>query len=87
MNKKITIALALIAMITGKSETAVASNNDNTASDSLPTVYFSREISPKALVEIFKAVGVEPTGKVAVKSAPAKGATPIISNRNSSASL
>ncbi len=73
MNKKITIALALIAMITGKSETAVASNNDNTASDSLPTVYFSREISPKALVEIFKAVGVEPTGKVAVKISTGEG--------------
>lgn len=30
-------------------------------------VYFTKEITPEALVEIYKALGVEPTGKVAVK--------------------
>ena len=30
-------------------------------------VYFTREISPEALVRIYKALGVEATGRVAVK--------------------
>ena len=39
------------------------STNDGTGS----TVYFTEEISPEALVRIFNALGVEPTGNVAVK--------------------
>lgn len=31
------------------------------------TVYFTRNITPEALVEIYKALGVEPTGRVALK--------------------
>ena len=37
--------------------------NDGTGA----TVYFTEEISPEALVRIFESLGVEPTGKVAVK--------------------
>ena len=32
-----------------------------------PTVYFTREITPESLVKIYKALGVEATGRVAVK--------------------
>ena len=39
------------------------STNDGTGS----TVYFTREITPEALVNIFEALGVQPQGKVAVK--------------------
>ena len=39
------------------------STNDGTGA----TVYFTEEISPEALVRIFQSLGVEPTGKVAVK--------------------
>lgn len=35
--------------------------------DSLPTVYMTQEISPEALLRIFHALNVTPTGKVAVK--------------------
>ncbi len=31
------------------------------------TVYFTREITPEALVRIYEALGVEPKGRVAVK--------------------
>ena len=38
------------------------------ADNSTPaTVYFTEEISPEALVKVFKALGVEPSGNVAVK--------------------
>ena len=32
-----------------------------------PKVYFTSEITPEALVKIYKALGVEATGRVAVK--------------------
>lgn len=38
-----------------------------------PVVYFTREISPEALVRMYKAVGVEATGRVAVKISTGEG--------------
>ena len=38
-----------------------------------PKVYFTKEISPEALVNIFKALGVEPSGRVAVKISTGEG--------------
>jgi len=35
--------------------------------DGFPIVYFTREITPESLVEIYKALGVEPFGNVAIK--------------------
>ena len=37
------------------------------AADSVATVYLTREITPQSLVGIYRALGVEPTGRVAVK--------------------
>ena len=37
------------------------------AADSVATVYLVREITPQSLVRIYQALGVEPTGRVAVK--------------------
>ena len=38
-----------------------------------PKVYFTKGISPEALVNIFKALGVEPSGRVAVKISTGEG--------------
>lgn len=38
-----------------------------------PTVYFTREISPAALVRVYKALGVTPHGRVAVKISTGEG--------------
>ena len=38
-----------------------------TTENSLPKVYFIRDITPEALMKAYKALGVEPSGKVAVK--------------------
>ena len=36
-------------------------------------VYLTREISPESLVKIYKALGVEPKGRVAVKMSTGEG--------------
>lgn len=41
-----------------------------------PTVYLTREISPEALVRIYKALGVEARGRVAVKISTGEGTNP-----------
>ena len=41
-----------------------------------PTVYLTREISPESLVRIYKALGVEATGRVAVKMSTGEGSNP-----------
>ena len=73
MNKKIAVALTFISMLAGNAEKANASNTGKQESDALPTVYITKEISPESLVEIFKAVGVEPNGNVAVKISTGEG--------------
>ena len=40
------------------------------------TVYFTKDITPESLVKIYKALGVEPTGKVAVKISTGEGGNP-----------
>lgn len=37
------------------------------AQDSIPAVYFTKEITPESLLSVYKALGVEPTGNVAIK--------------------
>ncbi|MBR1932266.1 MAG: DUF362 domain-containing protein [Prevotella sp.] len=52
-------------------QTGEAVDNDSTA-----TVLLTREISPDALVKIYKALGVEATGRVAVKMSTGEGSNP-----------
>ena len=54
MNKKQLLTLMMVALMT-----IVGSAQSR--------VYYTTEISPEALVKIYKALGVEPTGRVAVK--------------------
>ena len=44
--------------------------------DSTSTVYLTREISPESLVKIYKALGVEAKGHVAVKMSTGEGSNP-----------
>ena len=45
----------------------------STAVMAQPKVYFTKEITPESLVEIYKALGVEATGRVAVKISTGEG--------------
>ncbi len=73
MKKTITL-LAAITLISsascarGQKQASGNPEQEATATtDSLPTVYFTREITPESLLSIYKALGVEPTGNVAIK--------------------
>ncbi len=48
---------------TTEDSSSVAIENENT----LPKVYFIKDITPEALLKVYKALGVTPSGKVAVK--------------------
>ena len=66
MTKNILLAAAVAAAAAFNacaSAQSYPSTNDGTGS----TVYFTSEISPEALVNIFEALGVQPQGNVAVK--------------------
>lgn len=56
--------LLIGGLITMGLATCHAQNQENEASSK---VYFTNEISPESLVKIYEALGVNPTGKVAVK--------------------
>lgn len=54
----------------GNKQAAQQESENQASSDSImetATVYFTDEITPESLVEIFEALGVEPSGNVAVK--------------------
>ena len=55
--------IAFSACASGSGDATYESTNDGTGA----TVYFTEEITPEALVRIFEALDVEPTGHVAVK--------------------
>lgn len=62
------ICIALTACGGNKQETNTASEDmSDTTTSEAATVYFTEEITPESLVKIYEALGVEPTGKVAVK--------------------
>lgn len=70
MNRKIIMSImaGAIAMC-ACSNTAKQAVNENTATEKSDTsvVYMTKEISPEAIVRLYKALGREATGKVAVK--------------------
>ena len=73
--KKTLLALAAAAMMlvgcnSQKQETPAATDNGEAV------VYLTRDISPEALVNIYKALGVEATGRVAVKISTGEGSNP-----------
>ena len=51
-------------------------NQINTSMENTAKVYLTRNISPEALVDIYKALGVEAKGRVAVKISTGEGSNP-----------
>ena len=63
-----------VAMLTACTRTPA---NENAASkDQTPKVYLTREITPQALVDIYKALGVPAKGRVAIKMSTGEGSNP-----------
>ena len=69
MRKSFIIGATVIATGFMSCAQAQTTGNENTqaAAGEESVVYFTQEISPEALVKIYEALGVPPTGKVAVK--------------------
>ena len=66
----ILVALTLLTATscgTGKKTPAPSIEVSEVTSGSAPVVYFTKDISPEALVRLYEALGVEPKGRVAVK--------------------
>jgi hypothetical protein len=73
MKKLFFIILATAIMFTGcklKNQETPASETDGAV------VYLTKDISPEGLVNIYKALGVEATGRVAVKMSTGEGSNP-----------
>ena len=77
--KKLTIIfMATLIMACGctSQNKEAAANNEPVAKQEGATVYLTREITPESLVRIYKALGVEATGRVAVKVSTGEGSNP-----------
>ena len=67
MRKSITFLAAAALIASSGCANAQKQTPEPTAQESLPTVYFTSDITPESLLAIYKALGVEPTGNVAIK--------------------
>ena len=75
MKKLMIMTAAVAAMLTGCTQKNNAQQGA-VENDTISTVYLTKEISPEALVKIYKALGVEATGRVAVKMSTGEGSNP-----------
>ena len=77
MIKKMMLLTATAAtMLTACTQKKNVQQTDAVENDTISTVYLTREISPEALVNIYKALGVDATGRVAVKMSTGEGSNP-----------
>lgn len=67
--KKLSLILAACTIVL----CSCCSGKGKQSKENLPVVYFTQEISPESLVKIYKALGVELEGKVAVKISTGEG--------------
>lgn len=69
--KSLMIVAASVLMLAScgnaNKNTATPVENAPVNEDAKPVVYMTKEITPEALVKIYDALGVTPSGKVAVK--------------------
>ena len=78
MKKLTLILMATLIMTCGctSKNNETATKNEPVAKQEGATVYLTREITPESLVRIYKALGVEATGRVAVKISTGEGSNP-----------
>ena len=73
-------AVLLLLVGCAQNKTEMTIDNDcktqNNNGEQSATVYLTREITPESLVRIYKALGVEATGRVAVKVSTGEGSNP-----------
>ncbi len=72
MKKLFIFAIAALAMMTGCKQKTSDEQSDATENQE-SVVYMTKEITPESLVKIYEALGVEATGRVAVKISTGEG--------------
>ena len=70
------MAATATMVLAGCTQKSKAQQGEVENNDTISTVYLTKEISPEALVKIYKALGVEATGRVAVKMSTGEGSNP-----------
>lgn len=66
--KNLTLCVVTLALMASAGcANAQRSQNEVSSDEAVPTVYFTKEITPQSLLSIYKALGVDPTGNVAIK--------------------
>ena len=76
MNKLLTLVMAAMTLMACGGQKQPAAENQTNEEMNLPTVYFTKDITPESLVKIYKALGLEATGRVAVKISTGEGGNP-----------
>ena len=76
MKKLLTLAMAAMTLMACGGQKQPAAENETNEEMNLPTVYFTKDITPESLVKIYKALGLEATGRVAVKISTGEGGNP-----------
>ena len=72
--KLFTLAVAALTLVAcGGSQKQQPTEQEAEEMEQTPTVYFTKEITPESLVKIYKALGLEATGRVAVKISTGEG--------------
>ncbi|MBQ9667108.1 MAG: DUF362 domain-containing protein [Bacteroidaceae bacterium] len=74
MKKLMILTAAAAMMLTGRAQNNA--QQGTVANNGTSTVYLTKTISPEALVNIYKALGVEAKGRVAVKMSTGEGSNP-----------
>ena len=59
--------ISVMLLVSTACANAQQEKKEDTSPESLSTVYFTKEITPESLLSIYKALGAEPTGNVAIK--------------------
>ncbi len=67
MKKVLCFAASLLAIMACGNSRSASYQGSTEQEDATSVVYFTKEITPEALVRVYEALGVEATGKVAVK--------------------
>ena len=77
MKKLMLLTAAAVMMLTGCTQNKNGQQTGEVEDkDTISTVFLTREISPQALVTIYNVLGVEATGRVAVKMSTGEGSNP-----------
>jgi len=76
LKKSLLLTAVVATVLSGCTQNSSKQMNTTKTNEGISTVYLTRDISPESLVKIYKALGVEAKGRVAVKMSTGEGSNP-----------